>query len=102
MADNERYRLHFTYLSYDYRIHSMIYTTNWIERLNRAYKRTTRMRGALPNPESTILLLGYVAMTRSEYQRKLPRLNYETKKMRWEEWMEVRFGYAFASLPFIH
>jgi len=85
MADNERYRLHFTYLSYDYRIHSMIYTTNWIERLNRAYKRTTRIRGALPNPESTILLLGYVAMTRSEYQRKLPRLNYETKKMRWEE-----------------
>ena len=26
----------------------MIYTTNWIKRLNRLYKRTLKMRGALP------------------------------------------------------
>jgi len=79
-----RYRLYFTYLQYDYRIRSMIYTTNWIERLNRDYKRTTRMRGALPNPEATILLLGYVAMTRKAYLRKIPKLNYE-KSFKWEE-----------------
>lgn len=85
MGENDRYRLYFTYLSYDYRIHNMIYTTNWIERLNRAYKRTTRIRGALLNPEATILLFGYVAMTRDEYQRKLPKLNYETRKFRWSE-----------------
>ena len=48
----------------------MIYTTNWIERLNRDYKRTTRMRGALPSPQATILLLGYVAMTRKAYERE--------------------------------
>lgn len=85
MAEDQRYKLYFTYLDYDYRIHSMIYSTNWIERLNRDYKRTTRMRGALPNAEATILLLGYVAMTRSAYQRKLPKINYETKKLQWEE-----------------
>ena len=73
MAEDHRYKLYFTYLDYDYRIHNMIYSTNWIERLNRDYKRTTRMRGALPNAEATILLLGYVAMTRSAYQRKLPK-----------------------------
>ncbi len=28
----------------------MIDTTNWIERLNRDFKRVTRMRGAFPNP----------------------------------------------------
>ena len=85
MAEDQRYHLYFTYLDYDYRIHNMIYSTNWIERLNRDYKRTTRMRGALPNADATILLLGYVAMTRSAYQRKLPKINYETKKFKWEE-----------------
>jgi len=79
-----RYRLYFTYLKYDYRIRSMIYTTNWIERLNRDYKRTTRMRGALPNVEATLLLLGYVAMNKKIYQRKVPKLNYE-KSFQWEQ-----------------
>jgi len=80
----QRYRLYFTYMKYDYRIRSMLYTTNWIERLNRDYKRTTRMRGALPNPDATLLLLGYVAMNRKVYIRKIPKLNYE-KSFKWED-----------------
>ena len=62
----------------------MLYTTNWIERLNRDYKRTTRMRGSLPNPEATILLLGYVAINNKVYNRKVPKLNYE-KSFNWDE-----------------
>ena len=62
----------------------MIYTTNWIERLNKDYKRTTKMRGALPYPEATILLLGYVAMNRNAYTRKVPKLDYE-KYFKWDE-----------------
>jgi len=85
MAEDERYKLYFTYLSYDYRVQSMLYSTNWIERLNRDYKRTTRMRGALPSPEATILLLGYVAMDRPAYQRKIPKLDAEQSKLRWDE-----------------
>ena len=80
----QRYRLYFTYMKYDYRIRGMLYTTNWIERLNRDYKRTTRMRGALPNPDATLLLLGYVAMNRKAYIRKIPKLNYE-KSFKWED-----------------
>jgi len=72
-------------IHYDYRIQSMIHTTNWIERLNRDYKRTVRMRGSLPNSESVILLLGHVAMTRKAYQRKIPLLNYESEKFNWSE-----------------
>ena len=59
--ENPRTELYFTYIGYDYRIRLMIKTTNWIERLNRDFKRTTRMRGALPSPEATLLLLGAVA-----------------------------------------
>lgn len=40
---------------------SGIYTTNWIERLNKEYKRVVKMRGAMPNPESVIVLMGTVA-----------------------------------------
>lgn len=85
MVEDPRNRLYFTFLGYDYRIRGMIYTTNWIERLNRDYKRVTRMRGALSNAEATLLLLGRVAMTRKAYSRKIPKLNYETKKFSWEE-----------------
>jgi transposase-like protein len=80
----ERYRYYFTYLKYDYRIRPMIYTTNWIERLNRDYKRTLRMRGALPNPEAAILLMGYVAMNHKAYERKVPKLDYD-RSFQWEE-----------------
>ena len=82
---NERDYLYFSYLDYHYRIRSMIYTTNWVERLNRDYKRTTRMRGALPNPEATLLLLGGVSMNRKVYGRKVPKLDYEQVKFNWEE-----------------
>lgn len=30
IAEDQRYRLYFTYLDYDYRIHNMIYSTNWM------------------------------------------------------------------------
>ena len=40
----------------------MIYSTNWIERLNRDYKRVLKMRGAMPSAESVLFLMGSVAM----------------------------------------
>ena len=52
----------------------MIHSTNWIERLNKDYKRTTRMRGALPNPDATILLLASVAMNRKAYNKIIPNI----------------------------
>lgn len=82
---NPRIDLYFTYIGYDYRIHTMIKTTNWIERLNRDFKRTTRMRGALPSPEATLLLLGAVARDKKAYQRKVPKLYHENNKFKWEE-----------------
>lgn len=82
---NERIDFYFTYVGYHHSIRSMIYTTNWIERLNRDFKRTTRMRGALPNPEATILLLGGVAMSRKAYLRKVPKMKNEKEKFEWNE-----------------
>lgn len=49
MGEDGHYQLYMTYLAYDLTIQRMIYTTNWIERLNRDYKRLTNMKEALPN-----------------------------------------------------
>lgn len=74
-----RNKLYFNYLNYHMEIRRMIYTTNWIERLNRDYKRVLRMRSAMPSPESVIFLLGSVASRRTEYEKQIYQFIYETK-----------------------
>lgn len=83
--DKPNYFAHFTYLNYHHKTRSMIYSTNWIERLNRDYKRTLRMRGVMPDSDSVIFLLGKVSMTRTAYDRKVPKLDYEQKRFDWAE-----------------
>ena len=48
---------YFSYLEFPPEIHRMIYTTNWIERLNKSIKRTVKMRNSFPNPESALNLI---------------------------------------------
>ncbi|MDQ7738111.1 transposase, partial [Prevotella corporis] len=45
--------------------------TNWIERLNRKYRRTIQMRTSMPSEKSVIFLLAAVAMeeTKATYER---------------------------------
>ena len=52
-------------------------TTNWIERLQRDFRRVTRMRGAMPNEESVILLMGKTAMDKKSYLRQVPRIDLD-------------------------
>ena len=71
---HDRYRFYFTYFKYEREIRGMIYTTNWIERLNRDYKRVINMRGTMPNPRAVILLMGTVAQNADIY--KYPIYNF--------------------------
>lgn len=64
-------------MNYDHRIQSMIYTTNWIERLQKDFRKVTRMRGAMPNEESVILLMRNTAMDKKSYLRQVPRINLD-------------------------
>lgn len=70
---HERNAAYFTYLSYPQQYRRMIYTTNWIERLNRCYKRVLKIRNSMPSPEATLFLMGSVAFekTSTTYARKL-------------------------------
>ena len=65
---------YFTYLNYEPQIQSMIYTTNWIERLQKDFRRVTRMRGALPDETSVLVLMGKTAMDKESYARVIPRI----------------------------
>ncbi len=71
---NERNTYYFTYTKFPASIQRMIYSTNWIERLNRDYKRTLKMRGALPSAEAVLFLIGSVAMEKTYgcYNYKIP------------------------------
>lgn len=48
---------YFAYLNYPHQIHRMIYTTNWIERLNKGIRRTESIRNSFPNPDSAMNLI---------------------------------------------
>ena len=74
LADNEDVAFYFTYLNYVPQIQAMIYTTNWIERLQKDFRRVTRMRGAMPDENSVIVLMGKTAMDKESYQRVIPRI----------------------------
>ena len=68
----ERNSAYFTYMDFPTQVQRCIYTTNWIERLNRKYKRTINMRTSMPSEKSIIFLLAAVAMeqTKTTYSRK--------------------------------
>ena len=74
LRDNPDYKAYLTYLNYAPEIQGMIYTTNWIERLNRDFRRVTRMRTAMPNEESVLTLMGSVAMDHKAFDRALPNI----------------------------
>ena len=77
LRNNADYKVYMTYLNYAPEIQAMIYTTNWIERLNRDFRRVTRMRTAMPNEESVLTLIGSVAMDHKAFDRALPNITVD-------------------------
>jgi len=85
MGNDPFYQYYITYLKYHRRIQAMIYTTNWIERLNRDFRRVLRMRGAMPNEESVIALMAKTAMDKTTYRRALPGIDRDKELFPEEE-----------------
>jgi len=72
---------YFTYFNFDRSVRRMIYTTNWIERLNKSYRRTLKIRNALPNAEAAITLIGYVAMEMQQKTYSYPITAFKNDKL---------------------
>lgn len=73
----DRYHSLFTYLSFNYKVRRMIYTTNWIERLNKSFKRTLKIRNAMPSADSALILLAYTAIEMGENTYSHPISNFK-------------------------
>lgn len=76
----EEMHYYFSYLNHHVEIRNMIYTTNWIERLNKDFKKVIKMRNAMPSPESVMTLLSKVAMDKnaSSYTYAIHRLKEDS------------------------
>ena len=74
---SENLQNYLTYLNYNPDIRNMIYTTNCIERLNKEFRRTLKIRNALPSVDSCLLLLSKVAfdIEQNIYSRRLYQFN---------------------------
>ena len=62
-------------------VRPMIYTTNWIERLNKSFRKTLKVRGSLPSVESALVLISKTAIDMSDntYSYKIPNFNFDQK-----------------------
>ena len=58
----EAYRDYLTHLRFAPAAQRALYSTNWIERLNRLFRRALRPRGHMPSAEVAVRLLARVAM----------------------------------------
>jgi len=74
---NEMNELYFTYLLYHPKIWRMIYTTNWIERLNKDFRRTFKIRNSMPNYQSALTLISKVAMDKEDTYFKYPIYSFK-------------------------
>ena len=73
---------YFIYMDFPVQVQRCIYTTNWIEILNRKYKRTIKMRTSMPSNKSVLFLLASVAMeeTKTTYSRKIYQWKFWKQK----------------------
>ena len=57
---------YFAYMGFPVQVQRCLYTTNWIERLNRKYKRMIRMRTSMPSDKLALSLLASAAVEETE------------------------------------
>ncbi len=61
LLSEENLRPYFTCLDFNFKIRTMIYTTNSIERLNKEFRTALKIRNAMPTIDSVLLLLSAIA-----------------------------------------
>lgn len=64
---------YFTYLKFPYITRRMIYTTNWIERLNKEIRKVVKNKNSFPNEDSALTLIWskVIEVERRTYSKKV-------------------------------
>lgn len=63
---------YFTYLDFPHAVRRMVYSTNWIERLNKHLKKALKNRNSMPNEDSVLNLMWASAMLFEEETYRYP------------------------------
>tara|TARA_B100000809_G_scaffold152035_1_gene149379 strand:- start:8628 stop:9032 length:405 start_codon:yes stop_codon:yes gene_type:complete len=72
LAKNEMNEVYFTYILFNLKIWRIIYTTNWIKRLNKEFRRTFKIRYYMPSHPSALTWISKVVMDKEEGYMKYP------------------------------
>jgi len=77
----EAMRPYFTCLDFNFKTRTMLYTTNWIERLNKEFRRALKIRNSMPSIDSVLFLLSAIAKDMGEgtYSYPVTSLRAEPK-----------------------
>ena len=87
--DENDFDYYFAYLNFPWQIHRMIYTTNWIERLNKSIRRTTKIRNSFPNSDSALnLICAHLIENENSNYRKYPVTAFSVVKDKLEDKIE--------------
>ncbi|PIE78557.1 MAG: hypothetical protein CSA15_07170, partial [Candidatus Delongbacteria bacterium] len=79
------------YLDFPYDIQSMIYTTNWIERINKEIKKITYAKNSFPDERSALNLVCSILMDKEKRNwNKYPVSNFKNSQKRLNEMLEMR------------
>lgn len=79
------------FMAYPSAIRKSIYTTNWIERMNREFRRVTRNKSSFPTSESALKLIFLkIRDLERRYQEKT-MYNFESAKYELRQMMEARY-----------
>ncbi len=71
---------YFTFLDFNHKIQRLIYTTNWIENLNKQFRRVLKIRNSMPSDESVLLLLSSVALDKVDKYLNYPIYQFKFDK----------------------
>lgn len=81
-----------TFLSYPSSIRKSIYTTNWLERMNREFRRVIRNKSSFPTPDAALKLM-FLKIGDLERRYSEKRMyNFEKAEYYLREMMDKRYG----------
>jgi len=88
--NNKFYKL-ITFMRYPQGIRKSIYTTNWIERMNREFRRVLRNKSSFPTSESALKLMFLKVRDLDERYEKKKMFNFENVEYELKEMMDKRY-----------
>lgn len=89
--NNKFYKLT-KFMDYPAAIRKQIYTTNWIERMNREFRKVTKNKTSFPTPDSALKLLFLKVRDLEKRYENKRMYNFANAEYRLREMMDQRYG----------